>query len=68
MSKVCLIMTDFGPSTLDFGLGWWSELESNQPFGFFKPALIRLSYPTKGIADWLEDCHLILKQLAKILL
>ena len=26
---------------------WWrSELESNQPFGFFGPALIRLSYPT----------------------
>jgi hypothetical protein len=27
--------------------GWWSELESNQPFGFFRPALIRLSYPTE---------------------
>ena len=27
---------------------WRSELESNQPFGFFRPALIRLSYPTKG--------------------
>ena len=26
---------------------WRSELESNQPFGFFRPALIRLSYPTK---------------------
>jgi hypothetical protein len=26
---------------------WWSELESNQPFGFFRPALIRLSYPTE---------------------
>ena len=25
---------------------WWSELESNQPLGFFKPTLIRLSYPT----------------------
>ena len=25
---------------------WWSELESNQPFGLFRPALIRLSYPT----------------------
>jgi hypothetical protein len=24
----------------------WSELESNQPFGLFRPALIRLSYPT----------------------
>ena len=30
---------------------WWSELESNQPFGFFRPALIHLSYPTEGIAD-----------------
>src|SRR6266446_5226575 len=28
------------------GRRWWSELESNQPFGLFKPALIRLSYPT----------------------
>lgn len=26
---------------------WWSELESNQPFGLFRPALIRLSYPTE---------------------
>lgn len=25
---------------------WWSELESNQPFGLFRPALIHLSYPT----------------------
>ena len=25
---------------------WRSELESNQPFGLFRPALIRLSYPT----------------------
>ncbi len=31
---------------------WWSELESNQPFGLFGPALIRLSYPTRDIADW----------------
>src|SRR5574341_131126 len=29
---------------------WWSELESNQPFGLFRPALIRLSYPTVGRA------------------
>src|SRR5207237_8783254 len=28
------------------GERWWSELESNQPFGLFRPALIRLSYPT----------------------
>src|SRR5260370_20615765 len=28
------------------GKRWWSELESNQPFGLFRPALIRLSYPT----------------------
>ena len=27
-------------------LEWWSELESNQPFGNFRPALIHLSYPT----------------------
>ena len=26
-----------------------SELESNQPFGFFRPALIRLSYPTEEV-------------------
>ena len=33
---------------------WWSELESNQPLGFFKPTLIRLSYPTETlpIADF----------------
>ena len=30
---------------------WWSELESNQPLGFFGPMLIRLSYPTQGIAN-----------------
>ena len=30
---------------------WWSELESNQPLGFFKPTLSRLSYPTLDIAD-----------------
>src|SRR5215831_10211830 len=30
---------------------WWSELESNQPFGLFRPALIHLSYPTRLIAD-----------------
>ena len=24
----------------------WSELELSQPLGFFRPALIRLSYPT----------------------
>src|SRR6266571_9212862 len=28
------------------GERWWSELESNQPFGLFRPALIRLSYQT----------------------
>jgi hypothetical protein len=28
-----------------------SELESNQPLGFFRPALIHLSYPTKDIAN-----------------
>src|SRR5688572_3978483 len=40
---------------------WRSELESNQPLGFFKPTLIHLSYPTGDIADclfpiadWLE--------------
>ena len=26
---------------------WWSELELNQPLGFFRPALILLSYPTE---------------------
>ena len=26
---------------------WWSELESNQPFELFRPALIHLSYPTE---------------------
>jgi hypothetical protein len=30
---------------------WWSELELNQPLGFFKPTLIHLSYPTRDIAD-----------------
>jgi hypothetical protein len=30
---------------------WRSELESNQPIGLFRPALIHLSYPTRGIAD-----------------
>lgn len=25
---------------------WWSELDSNQPVRFFRPALIHLSYPT----------------------
>src|SRR2546430_16958479 len=30
---------------------WWSELELNQPFGLFRPALIHLSYPTRDIAD-----------------
>ena len=34
---------------------WRSELESNQPFGLFRPALIRLSYPTRDIVD----CQLI---------
>src|SRR5712692_2885305 len=29
------------------GRSWWSELESNQPFGLFRPALIHLSYPTE---------------------
>ncbi len=24
----------------------WSELDSNQPFGLFRPVLIHLSYPT----------------------
>ena len=28
---------------------WRSELESNQPFGLFRPALIHLSYPTLKI-------------------
>jgi hypothetical protein len=28
----------------------WSELGSNQPFGFFRPALIPLSYPTQTIS------------------
>ena len=37
-------------------------MESNQPFGLFRPALIRLSYPTReiadcrfSIADWLSE-------------
>src|SRR5205807_8863957 len=34
------------------GRNWWSELELNQPFGLFRPALIRLSYPTN------EHCQL----------
>src|SRR6266704_4367601 len=44
------------------GERWWSELESNQPFGLFRPALIRLSYPTRdiancrfSIADWSDN-------------
>ncbi len=36
------------------GMNWWSELESNQPFGFFRPALIHLSYPTVGLLAGLE--------------
>ena len=50
MSKsICTSLTlDFGHWTLDGGF-WRSELESNQPLGFFRPALIRLSYPT---GDW----------------
>ena len=42
---------------------WWSELESNQPFGLFRPALIHLSYPagTEGeirtLESSLEDSH-----------
>ena len=37
---------------------WWSELDSNQPFGLFRPALIHLSYPTvkKGICSFLFYC------------
>jgi hypothetical protein len=31
---------------------WRSDLESNQPIGLFRPALIRLSYPTQHIADF----------------
>src|SRR6478736_2211257 len=38
---------------------WWSELESNQPFGFFRPALIRLSYPTTGCTLCFVLCTLI---------
>src|SRR5438309_9653584 len=33
------------------GKRWWSELESNQPFGLFRPALIHLSYPTVKEGD-----------------
>src|SRR5688572_12761770 len=29
-------------------MSWWSELDSNQPIGLFRPALIRLSYPTSN--------------------
>ena len=37
----------FIPSSLRLHPYFWrSELESNQPLGFFKPTLIRLSYPT----------------------
>ena len=56
MSKVPvqrqLTQTDFGHWTLDPGHFWRSELESNQPFGLFRPALILLSYPTGIIADF----------------
>ena len=38
---------------------WWSELESNQPFGLFRPALIRLSYPTRDI----DDCQFSIADL-----
>jgi hypothetical protein len=31
------------------GLNWWSELDSNQPIGLFRPALIHLSYPTERV-------------------
>ena len=40
--SACLLLL---PSAYSF----WSELESSQPLGFFRPALIRLSYPTE---DW----------------
>src|SRR5881296_796668 len=49
MSKVFGRRWTLDNSTLD--ARWWSELESNQPFGLFRPALIRLSYPTQDIAD-----------------
>jgi hypothetical protein len=40
--------TSFLPSALiRHRCVWRSELESNQPLGFFRPALIRLSYPTR---------------------
>ena len=42
MSKVLSPVFDLGLWTK-----WRSELESNQPLGFFKPTLIRLSYPTE---------------------
>ena len=45
MSVSCLLTLDLGHWTFDEG--WRSELESNQPLGFFKPTLIRLSYPTE---------------------
>ena len=32
-------------------------MESNQPFGFFRPALIRLSYPTEGMCFVLRSLY-----------
>ena len=40
-------ITSFHPSAFRLHpSSWRSELESNQPIGFFRPALIHLSYPT----------------------
>jgi hypothetical protein len=43
------------PSLSYSGITWWSELESNQPFGFFRPALIHLSYPTVFWNSWQDS-------------
>ena len=65
--KIVVQWSPFSPH-LPFSVSavWWSELESNQPLGFFKPTLIHLSYPTRdiancrfSIADWSDnDSHL----------
>jgi hypothetical protein len=54
---VCVLFPQPDPASCCYHLLLiWSELESNQPFGLFRPALIRLSYPTRSIAD----CRLLI--------
>jgi hypothetical protein len=40
---------------------FWSELESNQPLALFRPAIIRLSYPTNEHCQLpIFDCRLVI--------